>query len=170
MPFGVRSSLVIAFLCSTVAVHAADGSTWTDPPPRPPETAKAAPAAPAPQAAAPDTPAALSESARTSPRVQRRKVAAQKRLAAQPRRVVVAHTIRRPARIVTLQAMRPAPRRSAYRVYSQAGVPVDYDDPRFDRLGSAVGSGYLVMHRRTVEYPDGRMIRYYRPVESDSDE
>lgn len=170
MPFGVRSSLVIALLCSTITAYAADGSTWTDPPPRAPETAKAAPAAPAPQAAATDTPAALSDSTRKAAKVQRRKVVAQKRLAPRPRPVVVVRTIRHPTRIVTMQPMRPAPRRYAYPVYSQAGVPVDYDDPRFDRLGSAVGSGYLVMHRRTVEYPDGRMIRYYRPVESDGDE
>ena len=61
----------------------------------------------------------------------------------------------------------PASRHYVYRAYSEAGFPPSYEDQRLDRLSTAVGSGYLVMRRRTVEYPDGRVIRFYRPVEDD---
>jgi hypothetical protein len=62
---------------------------------------------------------------------------------------------------------RPTPAWRAYPRYTEAGFPPSYEDQRLDRLSTAVGSGYLVMHRRSVEYPDGRVIRYYRPYDED---
>lgn len=165
MPHGVRSSLIAALLCTGFAAHAADGSTWTDPPARQPEAAK-----PAPQAAKPETPAAVSAPVRKEVRVKRRSVEAPRRVAVRHRRVRVAHEAPPPrmvpAHAPRIVAMAP-PRRYVYRTYSEAGFPPSYEDQRLDRLSTAVGSGYLVMRRRTVEYPDGRVIRYYRPVEDD---
>ena len=169
MPHGVRSSLIVAFLCTGFAAHAAGGSTWTDPPARPPEAAK-----PAPQAAAPRTPAAVSPPVRVEAQVKRRKAEAPRRVAVRHRRVRIVHeapppraVTQRAPRIVAVAPPYSAPRRAYYRVYSEAGFPPSYEDQRLDRLSTAVGSGYLVMRRRTVEYPDGRVIRFYRPVEDD---
>lgn len=165
MPHGVRSSLIAALLCTGFAAHAAGGSTWTDPPARHPEVAK-----PAPQAAAPETPAAVSAPARKEARVKRRKAEAPRKIAVRPRSVRVAHGAppprALPARTSRMVSMQP-PRAYRYSTYSEAGFPPSYEDQRLDRLSTAVGSGYLVMRRRTVEYPDGRVIRFYRPVEDD---
>ena len=38
-----------------------------------------------------------------------------------------------------------------------------YTDERLDRLSSAQAAGYLVVRRRTVQFPDGRTLRVYRP-------
>ncbi|MGT2479962.1 hypothetical protein ACU4GR_16300 [Methylobacterium oryzae CBMB20] len=38
-----------------------------------------------------------------------------------------------------------------------------YVDERLDRLSSAEAAGYLVVRRRTVQFPDGRTLRVYRP-------
>lgn len=165
MPHGVRSSLIAALLCTGFAAHAADGSTWTDPPPRQPEAAKSAP-----RAVAPQTPAAVSPPVRKEARAKRRKAEAPRKIAVRHRHVRVAHEAPPPravsARAPRIVAMAP-PRRYVYRTYSEAGFPPSYEDQRLDRLSTAVGSGYLVMRRRTVEYPDGRVIRFYRPVEDD---
>jgi len=166
MPHGVRSSLIAALLCTGFAAHAAGGSTWTDPPARQPEAAK-----PGPEAAKPETPAAVSAPVRKEARVKRRTAEAPRRVAVRPRRVRVAREAPPPPRMVHARAPRIVamePRhRYVYRTYSEAGFLPSYDDQRLDRLSTAVGSGYLVMRRRTVEYPDGRVIRYYRPVEDD---
>lgn len=168
MPYGVRSSLVAALLCTGFAAHAAGGSTWTDPPARQPEAVK-----PAPQAAAPATPAAVSPPVRKEARVKRRKEEAPRKVAIRHPHIRVARAAPprvvspRGPRIVAMAPRRMAPRQTLYRTYSEAGFPPSYEDQRLDRLSTAVGSGYLVMRRRTLEYPDGGVIRFYRPVEDD---
>lgn len=185
MPSGVHSSLVlIAILSGLSAAHAASeagpgaASTWTDPPARPPESSK-----PAPQAAERSTPAAASaaQTARKSRTASRREAAAVRRQAARQIRTPVIHHAA-PRHMPTARPVpryagpvygygyaygRPVPAWRAYPRYTEAGFPPSYEDQRLDRLSTAVGSGYLVMHRRTVEYPDGRVIRYYRPYDED---
>ena len=183
MPSGVRSSLVlVALLSGLSAAHAASeagpgaASTWTDPPARPPETAK-----PAARAAQPSTPAAASaaqSTARRSRTASRPEAATVRRQATRQTRSHVAHAAAR-----HIPTGRPVPHYAgpvygygygppmpAWRAsprYTEAGFPPSYEDQRLDRLSTAVGSGYLVMHRRSVEYPDGRVIRYYRPHDED---
>ncbi|WP_245295941.1 hypothetical protein [Methylobacterium sp. C1] len=43
------------------------------------------------------------------------------------------------------------------------GYASGYTDDRLDRLSSAQAAGYVVVHRRTVQFPDGRTLRVYRP-------
>lgn len=168
MPTGVRSSLIAFVICTGFAAQAAGepGTTWKDPPARQPEAAKASP-----RPAAPQTPAAVSPPPRQVASVVRKKRIAPRRLVSRQPRVHIVQQVhrvpRRATRIVTAAPVAPVVRRYAYPIYSDAGFPPSYEDQRLDRLSTAVSSGYLVMHRRTVEYPDGRMIRYYRPAEED---
>jgi hypothetical protein len=51
-----------------------------------------------------------------------------------------------------------------YRPYGYGpGYGPGYADERLDRLHSAESAGYLVVRRRTVQFPDGRTLRVYRP-------
>ncbi len=186
MPSGVRSSLVlVAILSGLSAAHAASeagpgaASTWTDPPSRPPEASK-----PAARASQPSTPAAASAaqtSTRKSRTAARRETASTRRQAARQTRTHVAHETP-PRHVPAARPVqryagpiygygyaygRPTPAWRAYPRYTEAGFPPSYEDQRLDRLSTAVGSGYLVMHRRSVEYPDGRVIRYYRPYDEE---
>lgn len=175
MPNGVRRSLIAFVLLTGFAVPAAaePATTWTDPPARAPEAGKASPR---PVAA---TPAAVSSPRRAESSRARETHPSPRRVAARPR-IRVAHDMpRRPVvspptphrpRVVAVRPPRPVlVRRYAYPVYSYAGFPPAYDDSRLDRLSTAVGSGYLVMRGRTVEYPDGRVIRFYRPADDEVD-
>ncbi|MCJ2012947.1 hypothetical protein [Methylobacterium sp. J-076] len=174
MPNGVRSSLIAFVVCTgfVAPAFAAPGTTWTDPPARQPD----ATAAPAP--AAPATPAAVSRPPREEARAVRPARAVPLRSASRKNRIRVVHRARPPQvaavperapRVAVMGPARPPMRRYGYPIYSQAGFPPSYEDERLDRLSTAVGSGYLVVRRRTVEYPDGRMIRFYRPVEGEDD-
>ncbi len=50
-------------------------------------------------------------------------------------------------------------------------MPRAYDprDPRLERLWSAEEAGYLAVRGRHVAYPDGRVLRIYRPRGDDED-
>lgn len=173
MPNGVRSSLIAFAILTGLTLPAAaePTTTWTDPPARQPEAAKTSPQ---PAVA---TPAAVSPhrqdhaSAARAPRPSPHREAARHRVRVvheAPRRIVAAAPRR--TRIVSVERPRPVVvRRYAYPVYSYAGYPPSYEDERLDRLSSAVGSGYLVVHGRSVEYPDGRVIRFYRPADDEAE-
>ncbi|MCJ2053312.1 hypothetical protein [Methylobacterium sp. J-070] len=180
MPHGARTRLAALILLLGVGGASAEpaaGTTWTDPPTHKPaaETAPArreTPAAPAPTATA--TPAAAAPA-----RAARRTVAARRpperritRSAAQPVRRVAAAPRRprfvaaRPRRIYTPQVVAVVPPAgppegdARYRAY---GYGPGYADERLERLSSAEAAGYLVVRRRTVQFPDGRTLRFYRP-------
>ncbi|WP_267427405.1 hypothetical protein [Methylobacterium sp. GC_Met_2] len=193
MPHGARTSLAALILLIGVGGATAEpaaGTTWTDPPTHKP--AAEAPAsdrkAPAP-AAAPtaSTPAAVAAEARPAP--AKRKMAARhaparttaarsapariaarraspERLEASVRR---ARTAAAPPRAIVgprVVALVPPPPEgyARYRPYGYGpGYGPGYADERLDRLHSAAAAGYLVVRRRTVQFPDGRTLRVYRP-------
>ena len=90
-------------------------------------------------------------------------------------------------------AVRPAPRRVIARAYTPRSFapappypyaplpvgrvvgPVDGErnpifaegDDRTRRIAAAQAAGYLVVRARSVQYPDGRMMRSYRPYDED---
>lgn len=190
MPLGMRSSLIALALSVGLAtgVAAQEGrpaSTWTDPPDR-----KSEPAKPAAEAPKPVTPGASSKADRPSGMAMSRRerkasrrpekrpttvaqaprrshhIARIERPVARSSRSVVAQAIRRP----DARLNRPVMVYRSYPVYSAVRFPPDYEDERLDRLSTAVRSGYLVVHRRTVVYPDGRLIRFYRPTEDDGED
>ena len=188
MPQGARTSLAALILLIGVGGATAEpaaGTTWTDPPTHKP--AAEAPAsdrkAPAP-AAAPtaSTPAAVAAEARPAPakrktaarhvparttatrsapaRIAARR-AAPERLAASVRRARVAAAP--PRVIVGPRAVALVPPQEGYARYRPYGYGPGYADERLDSLHSAAAAGYLVVRRRTVQFPDGRTLRVYRP-------
>jgi pyruvate/2-oxoglutarate dehydrogenase complex dihydrolipoamide acyltransferase (E2) component len=182
MPHGARSSLAALILFLGVGGASAEpaaGTTWTDPPTHKPAAEKA-PAADT-KAAAPaqtaNTPAAAPEAKPASPapqsvatrRTPDRRAARgptpAKRVAAAPRRPhVAAHTRR--ARTPQVAAVAPLPPQgyARYRPYGYGpGYGPGYADERLERLSSAEAAGYLVVRRRTVQFPDGRTLHFYRP-------
>lgn len=187
MPHGARTSLAALILLLGVGGATAEpaaGSTWTDPPAHksaaePPPAADKKAAAPAPAAVSASTPAAASPEARP-PRAKRKAVAARrapertatrrvpatKRVVAASRRTRVAATPARTFREPQVVAVAPPPPDgyARYRAYGYGpGYGPGYADERLDRLSSAEAAGYLVVRRRTVQFPDGRTLRYYRP-------
>jgi hypothetical protein len=185
MPHGARTSLVALILLLGVGGATAEpaaGSTWTDPPAhkRSAETPPAADKkAAAPAAVSASTPAAASPEVRP-PRAKRKAVAvrrapertairripATKRVVAAPRRTRIAATPARTLREPQVAAAVPSPPEgyARYRAYGYGpGYGPGYADERLDRLSSAEAAGYLVVRRRTVQFPDGRTLRYYRP-------
>ena len=193
MPHGARISLVALFLLAGLGGASAEpaaGSTWTDPPARksgtetPPNADRTA-AAPVATVPAASTPAAAQE-ARPAPaerkaiaarRAPERKVAhaaapSPKRVAAAPRRARIAAThiwaARDPRFVAVAPPPPPAERYARYRVYGDApgyAYGRGYADDRLERLRSAEAAGYLVVRRRTVQFPDGRSLRVYHPDE-----
>ncbi len=173
MPTGMRSSFIALALCSLIGVAqaASPASTWLDPPPRGTDANKAV--APTPK---PSTPAAFATEQPSHPpagmavsrpkRVATRRTPPKARIATRspPRHRHVAVS-RRPSVPSRMASIRPPFVAQAYPAYRAVDYPQDYEDARLERLSSAVHSGYLVMRRRTVEYPDGRVIRIYRPAE-----
>ena len=108
--------------------------------------------------------------------------------------VAEAPRIRSPAAhfVERRQAMRPAPIRVAAHPYAprmyaappypyaplpvrRVAGPVDGErnpiftdgDDRTRRIAAAQAAGYLVVRARSVQYPDGRMVRRYRPYDDD---
>jgi hypothetical protein len=57
----------------------------------------------------------------------------------------------------------PPPPPDGYPRYRAYNYGPGYADERLERLGAAEAAGYLVVRRRTVEFPDGRSLRVYRP-------
>ncbi len=167
-------------------------TTWTDPPAHKAASPKAPAADPKAAAPAPSastqaaTPAAATETRAGAAR--RKAVAARRaperktaRAASAPKRVDAARRARvaaAPARTVrgtpqVVAAAPPPPEGYArYRAYNYGpgygygyapGYASGYTDDRLDRLSSAQAAGYVVVHRRTVQFPDGRTLRVYRP-------
>lgn len=192
MLHGARTSLAALILLLGVGGASAEpaaGTTWTDPPAHKPSAEK--PPAADQKAAAPavtaSTPAAATPAVRPS-RAARKAVAARRtperkvaRSAPAPRRVVASvrrarvaaapvrtfHTRRVVSRVVPqVVAVAPPPPEGypRYRPYGYGpGYGPGYVDERLDRLSSAEAAGYLVVRRRTVQFPDGRTLRVYRP-------
>ena len=189
MPHGARTTLATLVLLLGIGAATAEpgpGTTWTDPPARQP--AAEAPAVDRkaadrtvtdkkPAKAAASTPAAVTATAaetrpppatrkadarRASARVAvrhstpKRRVAASRktRLAAVPPRAI------REPQVVAATPLLPPQGYARYRPY---GYGPGYTDERLDRLSSAQAAGYVVVHRRTVLFPDGRTLRVYRP-------
>jgi hypothetical protein len=164
---------------------------WTDPPVRggtnPVERAPAG----RPTEAAAEKPAAraeISRRTRTARRANRRTVAAE----ARPRPRVVRREARRasvatlhPTRVRTFAAPRSGP-------YAATALPGRYATPypgtfpvgrvappvygytladgRARRIEAAQRAGYIVVHGRSVQFPDGRTLRTYRPYEEPDEE
>lgn len=186
MPHGARTSLAALILLLGVGGATAEpaaGSTWTDPPAH--KSAAETPAAdkkaaaPTPAAVSASTSATASPEARP-PRAKRKAVAARrapertavrripetKRVVTASRRTRVAATPVRTFREPQVAAVAPPPPDgyARYRTYGYGpGYGSGYADDRLDRLSSAEAAGYLVVRRRTVQFPDGRTLRYYRP-------
>lgn len=162
MPTAMRSSVFAFALCSWIggAQAAGPATTWSDPPSRASEGASASEGNPrAAPAAKPSPPVASKSVPRAKPPSGM----------APPRRTGDAAAHRPPA-MARQVPVRPPFAVSAYPAYRGADFPPADEDARLERLGPAVHSGYLVMRRRTVEYPDGRVIRFYRPAdEGDGD-
>jgi hypothetical protein len=193
MPHGARTSLAILILAlgtGGASAEPAAGSSWTDPPARKPAAETSRPIADqkaAAPAAAPATPAAASQAVRPPP-AARKAVAARripertvsrsaprpaKRLAAAPRRAHVAATPPRTLRNPRFVAIAPPPPQSdrylrdrPYGYGYGSGYGANYADDRLERLRAAEAAGYLVVRGRTVQFPDGRTLRVYRPVDS----
>ncbi|KAA0125124.1 hypothetical protein CIW48_05200 [Methylobacterium sp. P1-11] len=192
MPHAARTGLAALMLALGLGSASAESvaTTWTDPPAHKPAAEKAPAAdqkvaAPAPAAT---TPAA---STRARPASSRRKAVAArhvpektaraaspgaKRVAATPRRarVVAAptRTIRSAPQSVAAAPPPPPEGYARYRAYNYGpgygyapayGYAQGYTDDRLDRLSSAQAAGYVVVRRRTVQFPDGRTLRVYRP-------
>ena len=177
MPHGARTplaALIMSLALAAPAAWAEPGSTWTDPPARKPApvTSPAEARTPAPPSAS--TPAASTTAAK-APVAARKAVAARSapqrmathraapapesaplRVAAHRARVAAAPArIARPHRMVTIAP--PPPPQSRYWSYGYGpGYGSGYADDRLERLRAAEAAGYMVVRRRTVEYPDGR--------------
>ncbi|MCJ2086349.1 hypothetical protein MKK88_10140 [Methylobacterium sp. E-005] len=186
------AALILLLGVGGATAEPAAGTTWTDPPthkpaaeaPAPERKASPAPApssakSSAPSAATPpaaSTPAAVAEAARparTPHKAARRAPtriaagrAAPKRRVAETRRPRIAAA---PPRAFTGPriAVAPSPPPEGYVRYRPYGYGPGYGpgyaDERLDRLSSAEAAGYVVVHRRTVLFPDGRTLRVYRP-------
>lgn len=185
--FGIAAfalGLLPALAAAQTDPAAKGGRAWTDPParetagpkveaPKPVEAVKAA-TVPAAQPSAPRPGRTKAASVRPAPRA---KVAAR---APVPRRQVVgtAPRLRGPGqdsgfRVVTVRPRSyvPAPViRYGYVVGEMPVRPMVYDDGRAARIRQAEEAGYLVVRSRSVEFPDGRRLRTYRPVDADADD
>lgn len=159
------------------------GRTWTDPPPREaadaksgskPETPKASDA-PLRSTAAAATPRPAKVSAARAPA---RRVAARP---AAPRRPVLAAAPRRHAPTIRTVTMRPAAPalpapRYGYVVEASPDRPGTFvggrmfEEDRALRIRRAQEAGYIVVRSRSVEFPDGRRLRTYRPLDEEAED
>ncbi|MGH1573123.1 hypothetical protein ACRAWG_23695 [Methylobacterium sp. P31] len=189
MPHGARTSLAALILllgAGGASAEPAQGTTWKDPPAHKPaaEKAPAADRTVAAPAQTASTPAAASQTTRPAS-AHRKAVAARrapvrqaarkaappaKRVAATAHRSRIAAATTRTARSPHFVAVAPPPPPAdgypRYRSYGYGpgyGFTPGYTDERLDRLSSAEAAGYLVVRGRTVQYPDGRTLRVYRP-------
>lgn len=192
--------LPVLTLLPASAETAPAGRSWTDPPPREAHEVKAgegqgretkdkvaAPAvsgAPGPVAAPRRTVATAARPRKVAARPAPRRVAAARPAA--PRRPVVAALPRsrvtapapRPAiRAVTMRpAVAPPMARYGYAVEAapdRSGVFVGgrmFEDDRAARVRRAQEAGYIVVRSRTVEFPDGRRLRTYQPLDEEADD
>jgi hypothetical protein len=177
---GMRSSLIALALCLTAgtALAAGPASTWSDPPARKAEGDRPAATVPDSTPKPAPTPGVASRTKGTEPPAGMA-MSRRQRIAARPKRHK-AHVAARPAprRQPVIAARHPAPilasRRpfvaGSYPAYRAVDFPHDYEDERLERLGTAVRSGYLAMGRRSVVYPDGRVIHVYRPIDAGEDD
>ncbi|KQP92231.1 hypothetical protein [Methylobacterium sp. Leaf117] len=169
------------------------GRTWTDPPARGTAEARSDPVAVAPEtgrrAEAAPAPARATRPVRSVARTPKRpRVYAEGRVEVARRSTVVSR--RRAARVATPVAPRKFAARPVVRPLppgfvrngdisgygygdgsraEATGAFVDGDD-RARRIRQAQEAGYLVVRSRSVEFPDGRRLRTYRPIEDDSDD
>lgn len=192
--------LPLLALLPASAETAPAGRSWTDPPPRESHEIKAgevqgretkdkveAPAvsgAPGPVAAPRRSVATAARPRKVAARPVPRRVAAARPAA--PRRPVVAALPRtrvtapapRPAiRAVTMRpAVAPPMSRYGYAVEAapdRSGVFVGgrmFEDDRAARVRRAQEAGYIVVRSRTVEFPDGRRLRTYQPLDEEADD
>jgi len=176
MPYGARTSLaalILSLALGATSVRAEQASGWTDPPARnpapaasPAEAQKAAPPpASTPAAAAPARKAVAARpiqkriaTHRTGPEARRAATTVHRpRIAASPTRTARAH------RMVAVAPPPPPPPLDSYPRYRAYNYGPGYADERLERLRAAEAAGYLVVRRRSVEFPDGRSLRVYRP-------
>lgn len=193
--FGIAAFVLGLVPALALAQTAPAPRAWTDPPareaaptaeaPRPAEkTARASDvkAAPAPRAAVRPIRAARTASAHPAPRakVTAHPTAARRLAATSPR---LRGPNRDPAvRVVTMRAAPYAgpPVRYGYVVEAAPARPMThgnmtygsmaYEDMRAARIRRAEEAGYIVVRSRSVEFPDGRRLRTYRPLDEDADD
>ncbi|MGU3361019.1 hypothetical protein ACLBWX_11850 [Methylobacterium sp. M6A4_1b] len=186
--FALVIGLLPTLALSETPQSSASGRTWTDPPARGAAEVKPAPAAEAPgRAAAPATPAEVkrpTQAAARAPKSVRRNTEARvrvtQRTASAPRHPAIRAVARTPAapdRAVRRLARRPAAYAARPPVirYSYGAAPAPtgtfvYEDDRARRIRQAQEAGYLVVRSRSIEFPDGRRLRTYRPYEEESDD
>ncbi|KQP56255.1 hypothetical protein ASF41_23160 [Methylobacterium sp. Leaf111] len=192
-------ALMLGFL--PVLAHAqtppssASGRTWTDPPPRGTDEAKAplakASLAKSSQTKAPVTKPEAPEQAAAAPAEARRPTHAAVRTPKSARgntqaRVRVARPAASPSRRPAVRTVaraqdrqdpavrrvttRPPVMRYSYGVVPESTGPFGYEDDRARRIRQAQEAGYLVVRSRSVEFPDGRRLRTYRPYEEEGDD
>ncbi|MCJ2140115.1 hypothetical protein [Methylobacterium sp. E-066] len=175
MPYGARTSLaalILSLALSATGARAEQASGWTDPPARkaapaasPAEAQKAVPPPASTPAAA--APARKAVAARAVPKrvATRHPAPALKPVAVIPHRPRVAAAPARPIRPHRMVAIAPPPPPlpDGYPRYRAYNYGPGYADERLERLRAAEAAGYLVVRRRSVEFPDGRSLRVYRP-------
>lgn len=170
----VGATLVIgaALCCGPAAWAQQPSGAWTDPParsgnnpppkPGPPKVAQPQSDPPPSVATRAEAPPAAGKRAET--RARKGKVAVAR---AEPRRAA-------PRPRMAVRESEPAPRLRrpraaayprAYRDEAPMGDEIDLSDERLDRLRAAADAGYIVVRRRSVEFPDGRSLRIYHPYE-----
>ncbi|POR40636.1 hypothetical protein [Methylobacterium sp. V23] len=180
--------LLPALVHAQTPPSSASGRTWTDPPPRgtaesasPVPTPAATPEAPKPSAAPAETRRSTHAAVRTpkSARETRARGNTEARVrvarpAASPSRRPAVRTVARvqehrdPA--VRRVTTRPPVIRYSYGVVPESTGPFVYEDDRARRIRQAQEAGYLVVRSRSVEFPDGRRLRTYRPYEEESED
>jgi hypothetical protein len=181
--------LLPALAHSQTPPSSASGRTWTDPPPRgtaesasPVTTPAATPEAPKQASAAPAetrrsthaavrTPKSARETRARGNTEARVRVA---RPAASPSRRPAVRTVARVQEhrdpVVRRVTTRPPVIRYSYGVVPESTGPFVYEDDRARRIRQAQEAGYLVVRSRSVEFPDGRRLRTYRPYEEESED
>lgn len=166
----------------------ASGRTWTDPPPRgtaesasPVPTPAATPEAPKPSAAPAETRRSTHAAVRTPKSVRETRARGNTearvrvaRPAASPSRRPAVRTVARVQEhrdpVVRRVTTRPPVIRYSYGVAPESTGPFVYEDDRARRIRQAQEAGYLVVRSRSVEFPDGRRLRTYRPYEEESED
>ncbi|WP_336487928.1 hypothetical protein [Methylobacterium nigriterrae] len=171
---------------------------WTDPPVRGSAASPAAqPLPPKAAEAASEKPAERAEAAKPPAARQARRSSRQKAAAVSASRAVRRHAERRIA-VAALHPTRPprararssaSSRTSPYATFvvreryatpygapypvGQIGAPVygyTLADDRLRRIEAAQRAGYIVVRARSVQFPDGRSLRTYRPLEEGDDD
>lgn len=148
-------------------------NAWTNPPARGAERPTAQPSMPGvPEAMAPQRTTSTAQVPPPPPAEAQRKQASRPRIdqGARQRRLADAKARRRVVEARTAQ--RPPRNRIAARhpPFVREDDPADFRDERSRRIQAAQDAGFLVVRSHSIEFPDGRRLRVYRPYDNEPDE